>query len=84
MQVEDDTSPSRKGRKANVRVRPAPAVGPELGVGLASELRRRTFKPGSTKGRARMEVTFFSSLGLLRWNPDAEPYLNFEGTSGSG
>uniref|UniRef100_H3CI90 Fras1 related extracellular matrix 1a n=1 Tax=Tetraodon nigroviridis TaxID=99883 RepID=H3CI90_TETNG len=55
MQVEDDTSPSRKGRKANVRVRPAPVVGPELGVGLASELRRRTFKPGSTKGRARME-----------------------------
>lgn len=56
MQVEDDTSPSQKGRRANIHV-----VGSRVG-GPASAFHRKTLSPGSTKGGASIEVTPCSPL----------------------
>lgn len=52
VQVDDDRTPSRQGRKARVHVRPGPGPGPAPGP--ASE---------RSPGRASVEVTFRSSLG---------------------
>ncbi|XP_031730137.1 FRAS1-related extracellular matrix protein 1a isoform X2 [Anarrhichthys ocellatus] len=91
IQVEDDTSPSRKGRKANVRVvsRGAQQQVPAVLTESKSEPHRKILKPQETalaKGHAQADNTIPKPcvpelMGLLHFNQTTNQLFHCNGVS---
>ncbi|XP_036969221.1 FRAS1-related extracellular matrix protein 1a isoform X1 [Acanthopagrus latus] len=91
MQVEDDTSPSRKGRKANIRVVSRGAQQQASGVltGSKSDHRRKNLKPpkgSQAKGHATADNTMPKPcvpelIGLLHFNQTTNQLFHCNGVS---